>query len=60
LAVSSAPDFDRRGGTAASARRLPDFATLTGLDVLDTTDLATTAIAFAVETDRLNDAMSRQ
>jgi len=40
-------------------KRLQDFTTLTGFDVSDTTDLATTAIAFTVESARSNDLPSR-
>ena len=40
-------------------KRLQDFTALTGFDVSDTTDLATTAIAFTVESARSNDLPSR-
>lgn len=40
-------------------KRLHDFTALTGFDVSNTTDLATTAIAFTVEIARSSDAPSR-
>ena len=66
-----AEDLVAHGGTTADIaartyrhrntvrKRLQDFTTLTGFDVSDTTDLATTAIAFTVERARSNDLSSR-